>query len=457
MEDNDASTSLPHTSRNELMYGRFGSNHTLDSDCSSLLSGRRPSLDTISTYLSQDEDLNHSGHCSGIVDSGYYCSPAVDKLISVESDENMDEDVFAEDQEVCDVMRGVSGRSPPPHPVSPLTPVQAHHHRTTAGNSRSQASSLQHSHFMPINAAQSGTDLGLQINGVKRKRTRERALPVPPRLPSPEGCTRGGNASPWDPQLHSSNRLFTNRSHKGHHGSRAPIAAEDKLLLQYTSVVEAPPDDMCSICMWSLTEISGYLEEGEAATRISQTSGIQSDGVVSLNLCKHQFHLACVREMAKSFPQFLECPNCKTLHGEKLGNQPLGHMNVTTVRNSLPGHLDCGTLQITYNISSGIQGPEHPHPGRPYHAIGFPRTAYVPNNEKGKKVVRLLREAWRRRLIFTVGPSVTTGLDNCVTWNEIHHKTEWTNTAGHGYPDPGYLDNALKELALHGVTESTLV
>lgn len=71
------------------------------------------------------------------------------------------------------------------------------------------------------------------------------------------------------------------------------------------------------------------------------------------------------------------------------------------------------------------------------------------------QVVRLLREAWRRRLIFTVGPSVTLGLDDCVTWNEIHHKTEWNNMAGHGYPDPGYLDNTLKELALHGVTEAT--
>lgn len=456
IEDNDSTTYLPHSSRNDLSSGRFGSNHTLDSDCSSLVSGRRPSVDTISTYLSQDDDQNHGAHCSGIMEAGYAGSPVVDKLISVESDENMDEDVFAEDQEVCDVMRGVTGPSPSPPAVSPLSPGQPHHHHTTADNSRSQTS-LQPCHFTPINAAQNGSDFGIQLNGVKRKRTGERTLPGPPQLPSPEGYSRGGDVSPWDRQQLSGNRHhFTNRNQKYQHGSRAPIAAEDKLLLQYTSVVESPPDDMCSICMWSLTEVSGYLEE-ETSARISQQSGVQSDGVVSLNLCKHQFHLACVREMAKSFPQFLECPNCKTLHGEKLGNQPPGNMNVTTLRSSLPGHPDCGTIQITYNISSGIQGPEHPHPGRPYHTIGFPRTAYIPNNEKGKKVLRLLREAWRRRLIFTVGSSVTTGLDNCVTWNEIHHKTEWNNSRGHGYPDPGYLDNTLKELALHGVTESTLV
>ena len=39
------------------MDGKFDSSTTLDSDCgSSLASGRRPSLDTISTYLSQEDD-----------------------------------------------------------------------------------------------------------------------------------------------------------------------------------------------------------------------------------------------------------------------------------------------------------------------------------------------------------------------------------------------------------------
>lgn len=93
---------------------------------------------------------------------------------------------------------------------------------------------------------------------------------------------------------------------------------------------------------------------------------------------------------------------------------------------------------------------------------------YVQNNSKivsGKiycvhiilQVLSLLREAWQRRLIFTVGTSVTTGQADAVTWNEIHHKTEWNNSSGHGYPDPNYLDNILLELAAHGVTETTLV
>ena len=73
------------------------------------------------------------------------------------------------------------------------------------------------------------------------------------------------------------------------------------------------------------------------------------------------------------------------------------------------------------------------------------------------KVLQLLIVAWKRRLTFTIGTSATTGEDDTVIWNEIHHKTELgTNYSGHGYPDPKYLDNVLLELAVHGITEKDL-
>jgi deltex-like protein len=65
----------------------------------------------------------------------------------------------------------------------------------------------------------------------------------------------------------------------------------------------------------------------------------------------------------------------------------------------------------------------------------------------------LLKVAWERRLTFTIGISTTTGEQDTVTWNEIHHKTEFgTNRSGHGFPDPNYLDNVLEELSVQGVT-----
>ena len=51
---------------------------------------------------------------------------------------------------------------------------------------------------------------------------------------------------------------------------------------------------------------------------------------------------------------------------------------------------------------------------------------------------------------------MTTGQQDTVVWNEIHHKTEFgSNSTGHGYPDPNYVDNVLAELAAQGITEDS--
>ncbi|XP_009947053.1 PREDICTED: probable E3 ubiquitin-protein ligase DTX2, partial [Leptosomus discolor] len=214
----------------------------------------------------------------------------------------------------------------------------------------------------------------------------------------------------------------------------------------------APGDEDCIICMEKLSSPSGYSDACECST-------IKPETVGRLTNCQHSFHMLCMLAMYSSGNKdgSLQCPSCKAIYGEKTGTQPKGKMEVSTFPQSLPGHKDCGTIQIVYHISRGIQGPEHPNPGMPYTARGFPRYCYLPDNEKGRKVLELLRVAWRRRLIFTVGTSSTTGESNTVVWNEIHHKTEMdTNLSGHGYPDPNYLDNVLAELAAQGVTEDCL-
>ncbi|NXC43412.1 DTX2 ligase, partial [Penelope pileata] len=213
-----------------------------------------------------------------------------------------------------------------------------------------------------------------------------------------------------------------------------------------------PADEDCIICMEKLACPSGYSDACECST-------ISPGMVGRLTNCQHSFHMLCVLAMYSNGNKdgSLQCPSCKTIYGEKTGTQPKGKMEVSTFPQSLPGHKDCGTIQIVYHISRGIQGPEHPNPGMPYTARGFPRYCYLPDNEKGRKVLELLKVAWKRRLIFTVGTSSTTGESNTVVWNEIHHKTEMdTNLSGHGYPDPNYLDNVLAELAAQGVTEDCL-
>ena len=68
------------------------------------------------------------------------------------------------------------------------------------------------------------------------------------------------------------------------------------------------------------------------------------------------------------------------------------------------------------------------------------RTGYLPDSPEGQKILRLLEVAFKRKLVFTVGRSVTTGADNVIVWNGIHHKTNINGgSANFGYPDPTYL------------------
>ena len=87
----------------------------------------------------------------------------------------------------------------------------------------------------------------------------------------------------------------------------------------------------------------------------------------------------------------VQCPTCKTIYGEKHGICPEGVMEHLTVPHSLPGHEGHQTRVIIYHISPGIQGPEHPHPGKRYSCRGFPRVCYIPDSDKGRKVSRSLR------------------------------------------------------------------
>ncbi|KAG8146197.1 hypothetical protein E2320_012573 [Naja naja] len=173
----------------------------------------------------------------------------------------------------------------------------------------------------------------------------------------------------------------------------------EDMVRRYIQKVKNPPDEDCTICMERLVSSSGY--EG-----ILRHKGAKPELVGKLGKCGHMYHLLCLVAMYNN------------------GNK---------------------------------QGIEHPNPGKKFTARGFPRHCYLPDNEKGRKILKLLIVAWERRLIFTIGTSNTTGESDTVVWNEIHHKTEFgSNLTGHGYPDPNYLDNVLAELMAQGVLEANL-
>jgi len=214
----------------------------------------------------------------------------------------------------------------------------------------------------------------------------------------------------------------------------APIARTypNHLTKSLSSVADLPP---CAVCLEVLM-----------------------DKVVSLP-CLHQLHTTCARdivEKGQGGPGCLQCPECQTIHGTRRGNQPReGDMTWTKLDSSLSGHPECGTIVIRYRFQAGVQGPEHPSPGKAYQAPGFPRVAYLPDSTEGQKVLRGLCTAFRRRLLFTVGKSLTLGLSDCVTWAGVHHKT-MAEGGLHGYPDPGYLPRVLQELNERGITDQDM-
>lgn len=136
--------------------------------------------------------------------------------------------------------------------------------------------------------------------------------------------------------------------------------------------------------------------------------------------CGHQFCSECLKQ-AEEHGHSL-CPSCRIPYKPIEGSQPKGgRMTDRTDSFSLPGYPHCRTITITYQIPSGTQVIGHPEPGKPF--TGTSRTAYLPDNQEGREVLKLLRKAFEARVTFTVGQSRTTGAENTVTWNDIHHKT----------------------------------
>ncbi|XP_047425865.1 probable E3 ubiquitin-protein ligase DTX3 [Mugil cephalus] len=189
---------------------------------------------------------------------------------------------------------------------------------------------------------------------------------------------------------------------------------------------EGEDNNTCSICMGDIVEKT------------------------TLEKCGHSFCRSCLDQ---AFKVKKACPVCRLVYGQLIGNQPAnGSMIVERDPDlELPGHEGYGCICIIYSFSPGLQAPEHPNPGVRY--PGTDRVAYLPDSPEGNRVLGLLRRAFEQRLIFTIGTSMTTGMQNVITWNDIHHKTSiWGGPRCFGYPDPTYLVRVTEELREKGIT-----
>ncbi|GFH49956.1 hypothetical protein CTEN210_06432 [Chaetoceros tenuissimus] len=162
--------------------------------------------------------------------------------------------------------------------------------------------------------------------------------------------------------------------------------------------------------------------------------------------CVHIFHQECIQKSLESSPR---CPTCQAWVRKPQGKSPSGTMRITIIPDKCSGYSE-DTIVIQYQINSGFQKSYHPNPDVLH--SGKNATAYVPNNDDGKKLLKRLKYAFEHGLTFTVGTSMTTGLHNQCTWASIHHKTSLTGgTEKHGYPDVSYFLNCNEELDVLGV------
>ncbi|KAL0272058.1 UNVERIFIED_CONTAM: hypothetical protein PYX00_005177 [Menopon gallinae] len=392
----------------------------LDADSSSTKSGRRPSIDTVSTYLSHDTASRGT---------------VADSLDSSEDDVFEGRNYITNNQKNYDVHNSKIFKE---KKSTESSDVGSGSRKGKVRTFIKTGSNVFQNFNVPTNIQHSSKGLdSANFNSLKK----------------PGGLYAGS----YNRQSHLSYSLFSKGSVKCEENINwsqmqkdnidtqelsndcaiMGVDQESQVISQYVSLVKSSRwgETVCPVCLCELSDPDNIM--------------------VALVGCDHCLHLSCLNSILsaqKSQVMYIQCPVCQKIYGQKHGNQPPGTMNCCILHWSLPGYPDARTIQITYNMTSGIQGPEHPNPGRPYYAVGFPRVCYLPDTDKGRLVLDLLKVAFERRLIFTIGSSLTTGKEDVVTWNEIHHKTEpMALKNGHGYPDPHYLDNCLMELANQGV------
>ena len=215
------------------------------------------------------------------------------------------------------------------------------------------------------------------------------------------------------------------------------------------------PDNMVDIAMSKIIPVcpptnGETYNDDECVICLSEMKA--DEKVVSFDItgCSHMFHEECIKNVIrKSKPS---CPICRKPIDEIQGCSPSGTMTISTSSRKCSGYesSSSGTIVIRYDMPSGIQKEYHQNPGNHYN--GDYREAYLPDNEEGKALLIRLKYAWLKGLTFLIGTSMTTGVENSITWSSIHHKTSMNAGAMyHGFPDDSYFRNCNFELDALGI------
>ncbi|KAL3910956.1 MAG: hypothetical protein SGILL_007479, partial [Bacillariaceae sp.] len=121
------------------------------------------------------------------------------------------------------------------------------------------------------------------------------------------------------------------------------------------------------------------------------------------------------------------------------GPSPSGIMTVSeSSTQSCDGFDNSKLLILTYNIPNGVQDRRHPQPGKQF--VGGSCTTYLPNNRRGRELMR------RLKLAFACGQVFTVDSNGNLRWNITPQKTALTGGGEAGFPENGFLEKTKQSL-----------
>lgn len=184
-----------------------------------------------------------------------------------------------------------------------------------------------------------------------------------------------------------------------------------KTKYEHTNKFYLDKHEKCPICLNEIYENVDNDKEFNYVMDLDLAMNFEYKSIILSKCIDHFFHVDCIFEMLGD-KDFLRCPICMTIYGIFKGNQPDGTMTAKVSKSlKCSSYENFETIVIEYFISD-----------TPI-STGTYRNAYLPYNNEGLKVLGLLKIAFDRKLIFTIGTSLTTGIEDSTIWNGIHHKT----------------------------------
>lgn len=193
----------------------------------------------------------------------------------------------------------------------------------------------------------------------------------------------------------------------------SPLEIYIKIKQEFENKIYTNKNETCQICLEDLYENIHCDKDFDSVMKYDLALDFKYQCVILEKCVDHCFHIDCLLRMLND-KDFLKCPICRATYGILKGNQPDGTMTAFRNQVKCSGYENYDTIVIEYNIPTTSE------------RAGTRRRAFLPTTDEGFEVLGLLKVCFDRKLIFTIGRSVTTGIDNSVIWNGVHHKTNYT-------------------------------